>query len=156
MKMFSKINIYILSLFTLFFSVCLNYAQNNNEVEYNENLNIYRIVALRNQNQQIVSVSNAVSVEKPYALYAPSAFSPDGDGINDFFSISGQSLSDFQIEVYNRWGQMVYKSKNISDNWNGKYNGKDLPPGTYVYKIKTISLLTNEKYVKSGTVSLVR
>ena len=107
MKMFSKINIYILSLFTLFFSVCLNYAQNNNEVEYNENLNIYRIVALRNQNQQIVSVSNAVSVEKPYALYAPSAFSPDGDGINDFFSISGQSLSDFQIEVYNRWGQMV-------------------------------------------------
>ena len=74
----------------------------------------------------------------------------------DFFSISGESLSDFQIEVYNRWGQMVYKSKNISDNWNGKYNGKDLPPGTYVYKIKTISLLTNEKYVKSGTVSLVR
>jgi gliding motility-associated-like protein len=103
----------------------LNYAQNNNEVEYNENLNIYRIVALRNQNQQIVSVSNAVSVEKPYSLYAPNAFSPDGDGINDFFSISGQSLSDFQIEVYNRWGQMVYKSKNISDNWNGKYNGKD-------------------------------
>ena len=156
MKMFSKINIYILSSFTLFFSVCLNYAQNNNEVEYNENLNIYRIVALRNQNQQIVSVSNAVSVEKPYALYAPSAFSPDGDGINDFFNISGQSLSDFQIEVYNRWGQMVYKSKNISGNWNGKYNGKDLPPGTYVYKIKTISLLSNEKYVKSGTVSLVR
>tara|TARA_B110000967_G_C18782246_1_gene508893 strand:+ start:503 stop:967 length:465 start_codon:yes stop_codon:yes gene_type:complete len=154
--MFSKINIYTLSTFILFFSVFLNYAQNNNEVEYNENLNIYRIVALRNQNQQIVSVSNAVSVEKPYSLYAPNAFSPDGDGINDFFNISGQSLSDFQIEVYNRWGQMVYKSKNISDNWNGKYNGKDLPPGTYVYKIKTISVLTNDKYVKSGTVSLVR
>jgi hypothetical protein len=51
---------------------------------------------------------------------------------------------------------MVYKSKNISDNWNGKNNGKDLPPGTYVYKIKTKSVLTNDKYVKSGTVSLVR
>ena len=38
----------------------------------------------------------------------------------------------------------------LSD-WNGKYNGKDLPPGTYVYKIKTISLLTNEKYVETET-----
>ena len=154
--MLLKFNIYILTTFLFIISVCFNYAQNNNDIEYNENLNIYRIVALRNQNQQIISVSNAVSVEKPYALYAPNAFSPDGDGINDFFSISGQSLSDFQIEVYNRWGQMVYKSKNISDNWNGKYNGKDLPPGTYVYKVKTTSLLSEEKFVKSGTVSLVR
>ena len=63
-------------------------SQSNNEILYNEYYNIYRVVAVRNLNDQIISTSNAISVEKPYALYAPNAFSPDSDGINDFFKIS--------------------------------------------------------------------
>ena len=113
-------------------------SQSNNEILYNEYYNIYRVVAVRNLNDQIISTSNAISVEKPYALYAPNAFSPDSDGINDFFKISGQGILDFQIEIYNRWGQMVYKSDDLSKGWNGTFKGKNLPTGSYVYKIKTI------------------
>ena len=131
-------------------------SQSNNEILYNEYYNIYRVVAVRNLNDQIISTSNAISVEKPYALYAPNAFSPDSDGINDFFKISGQGILDFQIEIYNRWGQMVYKSDDLSKGWNGTFKGKNLPTGSYVYKIKTIQNGNGEELVKTGTVALVR
>ncbi len=52
----------------------------NTEIAYSQNLDIYRIVAVENQNEQIVSISNTVTVEKPLTLYAPNAFSPDGGG----------------------------------------------------------------------------
>ena len=78
-----------------------NYAQNS--ITYNDQFNSYRVVAFQDTNELVFSTSNAVTVEKPYALYTPTAFSPDGDGINDYFSISGQGLLDAQVEVYNRW-----------------------------------------------------
>ena len=138
------------------FNVALINAQASSFINYDENLNIYRVVALKDQNNSIESVSNAVVVEKPYALYSPNAFSPDGDGINDVFKISGQSMLDFKIEIYNRWGQMVYKSIDLSNGWDGTFKGKNLPTGTYVYKIKTSKYGVEQELVKSGSVALVR
>ena len=131
-------------------------SQSNNEILYNEFYNVYRVVAVRNLNDQTISTSNTVSVEKPYALYAPNAFSPDSDGINDFFKVSGQAIIDFQIEIFSRWGQMVYKSDDLSKGWNGTFKGENLPTGSYVYKIKTIKNGNGEELVKTGTVALVR
>jgi gliding motility-associated-like protein len=148
-------NSLILVIFILSYVSFYN-AQANSDLNYDENLNIYRVVALKNQNNPIESVSNAVSVEKPYALYSPNAFSPDGDGINDLFKISGQGMIDFQIEIFNRWGQMVYKSNDLSNGWDGTFKGKNLPTGTFVYKIKTSKYGVEQKLVKSGTVALVR
>jgi gliding motility-associated-like protein len=145
----------ILLIFILSYAYFYN-AQASGDLNYDENLNIYRVVALKNQNSPIESVSNAVSVEKPYALYSPNAFSPDGDGINDLFKISGQGMNDFQIEIFNRWGQMVYKSIDLSNGWDGTFKGKNLPTGTYVYKIKTSKYGVEQKLLKSGTVALVR
>lgn len=137
-------------------NISISYAQASSDLNYDENLNIYRVVALRNQNNPIESVSNAVVVEKPYALYSPNAFSPDGDGINDFFKISGQGMIDYRIEIFNRWGQMVYKSIDLSNGWDGTFKGKNLPTGTYVYKIKTSKYGVEQELVKSGSVALVR
>jgi len=154
---FSIVNFNKLILLNLIFIyVCFCNAQANSDLNYDENLNIYRVVALRNQNNPIESVSNGVVVEKPYSLYSPNAFSPDGDGVNDFFNISGQKIEDFQIEIFNRWGQMVYKSFDLNDGWDGTFNGKKLPTGTYVYKIKTREFGIDQNLIKSGSVALVR
>ena len=135
---FNLINLHRSILLILILSIVnIIYAQASSDLNYDENLNIYRVVALRSQNNPIESSSNAVVVEKPYALYSPNAFSPDGDGINDFFKISGQAMIDFQIEIFNRWGQMVYKYLDLSNGWAGTFKGKNLPTGTYVYKLKT-------------------
>ncbi len=143
-------------LFSILSSIYICNAQPSSNLNYDENLNIYRVVAIRNQNNPIESVSNGVVVEKPYSLYSPNAFSPDGDGINDFFNISGQKIEDFQIEIFNRWGQMVYKSFDLNDGWDGTFNGKKLPTGTYVYKIKTREFGIDQNLIKSGSVALVR
>ena len=143
-------------LFSILSSIYICNAQPSSNLNYDENLNIYRVVAIRNQNNPIESVSNGVVVEKPYSLYSPNAFSPDGDGINDFFNISGQKIEDFQIEIFNRWGPMVYKSFDLNDGWDGTFNGKKLPTGTYVYKIKTREFGIDQNLIKSGSVALVR
>ena len=140
---------------TLFFASALNsFAQSLGDPIYDDNIDSYRLIAV--SNDSIESISNTISVEKPYALYAPNAFSPDGDGINDYFNVVGQGLSNYIIEIYNRWGQMVFKSTNLDNQWDGKFQQINSPPGTYVYKIKTTDFGTELKLIKSGTVSLVR
>jgi len=130
------------------------YSQIVGDPIYDPNVDSYRVIAV--SNDSLESRSNTISVEKPYALYAPTAFSPDGDGINDYFKIVGQGLTDYIIEIYNRWGQMVFKSTALDNQWDGKFQQKNSPPGTYVYKIKTTDFGTELKLIKSGTVSLVR
>ena len=134
---------------------CFNsYAQLLGDPTYDDNVDSYRLIAL--SNDSIESTSNTISVEKPYALYAPNAFSPDGDGINDYFNVVGQGLTNYIIEIYNRWGQMVFKSTTLDNQWDGKFQEVNSPPGTYVYKIKTNDFGVDLKLIKSGTVSLVR
>ena len=105
---FKKYGIATLSLIFVF-SIKGN-AQSANDPIYDANMNNYRVVAFMNQNDLITSFSNTISLEKPYAIYAPNAFSPDGDGVNDYFQIYGQGFTDYEIEIYNRWGQNIFES----------------------------------------------
>ena len=153
-KFKSIFNRNILSLLLILFTVKL-LAQSPSDTTFDPFYNRYRVVSFKNLNNEIKSVSNTVSIERPYTLYIPNAFSPDGDGINDYFKILGQGINTFEVEIYNRWGQMVFKSNNIEDQWDGKFNDKMSPSGTYVYRVKSKNLI-NEEYLESGTVSLVR
>ena len=130
------------------------YSQTIGDPIYDPNVDSYRIIAI--SNDSLESRSNTISVEKPYALYAPTAFSPDGDGINDYFNVVGQGLTNYTIEIYNRWGQMVFKSNDMSVKWDGNFRNKKAPAGTYVYKVNSIDFGSEIRLIKSGSVSLVR
>jgi len=121
-----------------------------------ENIDIYRIVAFQNYNDHIYSISNTVHVVKPLLLYAPNAFSPDGDGVNDHFSIKGQGGEEYYLEIYNRWGQMVFQSEDMDMAWNGEYRGNQSPIGTYVYQVKAINYGGDKIIVKDGSFALIR
>lgn len=73
------------------------------------------------------------------SIYIPNAFSPDGDGLNDNFNISYNNntfpISHFVLHIFNRWGEEIFQSDDISQGWDGKKNGHDCPGGVYVYKI---------------------
>ena len=91
----------------------------------------------------------------------PSAFSPNGDGVNDNLMIFGSAVVDFEIQIYNRWGEIVYSSTdlNVLNNsgmgWDGKLNGVDQEMGTYVYQISATG--GNDVTVHlQGNVTLVR
>ncbi len=86
-------------------------------------------------------------------IFIPTVFSPDGDGINDIFNIVGLELQDLELIIYSRWGSMVYKRDVNQGGWDGKFEGVDVPSGTYVYFL--IDTL-NDVVEKEGTISLVR
>ena len=88
----------------------------------------------------------------------PNAFSPNGDGNNDRFKPlgSGAFAGDFQMSIWNRWGQEVYRSTDpTSDGWDGKFNGQDAPTGVYAYIISYKNIYGESKIVKDN-VTLTR
>ena len=70
----------------------------------------------------------------PSHFYAPNAFTPDADGINDYFSPKGHNLSDYTLLVYNRWGELIFESNNIDIGWDGTFMGNEAQIDVYVWK----------------------
>jgi gliding motility-associated-like protein len=99
------------------------------------------------------TASDVVKVHVFKGLYVPNAFSPNGDGLNDTWNIPAlRAYPEYEIQVFNRWGQAVYTSKDISKPWNGRLKDKDLPSGVYAYIIRVKNLPSTLK----GWVMLVR
>lgn len=88
-------------------------------------------------------------------IYVPTAFSPNGDGINDFFNIAYISLTDFVVLIFDRWGNKMYQHTDPSFRWDGTLNGNPLPEGVYTIYIKGIDS-QNDNVEYSGTVTLFR
>jgi len=85
---------------------------------------------------------------------AYNTFSPNNDGINDFWEIeANEAFRNCDFTVYNNTGQIVFESHGYNDNWDGKFNGEDLPIGVYFYHIKSPEC-PECKFV--GTISLIR
>ena len=92
------------------------------------------------------------------ALFIPQGFSPNGDGINDLFVIRGMNGLTVSLEVFNRWGHLVYKNDDYHNDWDGRANtgillgsnADGLPDGTYYYMIKTSD---GRKFVRYMTIN---
>lgn len=88
----------------------------------------------------------------------PNAFTPNGDGTNDFFYVVATPGAVFEItqfRVWNRWGQLVYDNENPSEGWDGNHNGNAAPSDVYIYKI-TVLLPNGDELNFDGDVSLIR
>jgi gliding motility-associated-like protein len=70
-----------------------------------------------------------------FYMYIPSAFTPNHDSRNDYFSIKSNGLQHFYLQVFDRWGEFLFSSKDPSFVWNGTYKGEALPGGTYYYTV---------------------
>lgn len=101
-----------------------------------------------------------VNIIRPF--YAPNAFSPNGDGINDLFSLysTGIAVDVDELMVFDRWGDMVYRDTHVPLNnpaagWDGTFRGKPMNPGVYVWVAK-VRYLDDEVVLFSGDVTLVK
>lgn len=94
-------------------------------------------------------------------IFVPGAFSPNGDGKNDLFYAEGSGLKDFNMWVFNRWGQPLFETREfgIAGGWNGSFQGKPAPAGVYVFRL---SYTNNEgtgrkmKISRNGSFYLIR
>ncbi len=99
----------------------------------------------QSQDQVMVKVSPEIKV--------PNTFTPNGDGINDYWDIKGMvAYVNATVDIFNRYGQSVYHSIGYNQAWDGTYNGKALPTGTYYYVINT----KLDDQVLSGPVTIIK
>jgi len=89
-------------------------------------------------------------------LFVPSAFTPNGDGLNDIIRPVGVGIAQLQhFRIFNRWGQLIFSTVDIGKGWDGTYSGVKQPAGTYVYEAIGTDQLGNRIYRK-GTLVLIR
>ncbi|HQU76190.1 MAG TPA: gliding motility-associated C-terminal domain-containing protein [Chitinophagales bacterium] len=91
----------------------------------------------------------------------PNAFSPNNDGVNDFFSLYGAAVTDLDLLIYNRWGELVYEThdigivNNMQAGWDGTFRGEPQEMGAYAYFLKATGGSGNSVVLK-GSVTLIR
>jgi len=114
----------------------------------------YRVIAYKNGEPMISSVSNTIEMRKYFSLYIPNTFTPNGDELNDVFQAVGGGLSSFSMLIFNKWGQLLYETDDIKASWDGSYQGKLVQPDSYVYKISATGTERGQVH-KTGTVTLI-
>lgn len=94
----------------------------------------------------------------PYTLYAPNTFTPDEDEFNRYFDAQAYlGVDEWNMKIYDRWGELIFESNDIDYGWDGTYNGEIMQNGTYLYIIdmKSCEPVNSEKVIK-GHINLIR
>ena len=101
---------------------------------------------------------NTIYITPVYSLYVPNAFTPNNNGKNETFNAMAEGYipDTYEMRIYNRWGEEVFRTKSFDANWDGRRNGVECEGGVYSYMIKIRSAQDyREKYLK-GRITLVR
>jgi gliding motility-associated-like protein len=85
----------------------------------------------------------------------PTIFSPNGDGNNDALCVLGNCISDFELSIYNRWGEKVFETTSLNTCWDGTHRDKPVNTGVFVYKLRAVNS-DGEEFNDSGNITLVR
>ena len=100
------------------------------------------------------TITKVLKVEDEFIMYIPSAFTPNGDGLNDVFQPKGLGIKFFTLSIFDRWGQEIYYNTD-GKGWNGTYKGLEVQDGVYVYRVITIGNKGEKKEFK-GHVTLMK
>ena len=117
----------------------------------------FRLTALGNLTDGAVyqSVSNTTCIDAPDSFFMPNAFTPDGNGLNDFFGpVMAFTPTEFLLIIRDRGGRVLFRTSNYAEQWDGTWRGGKLPPDVYLWflRIRTPSGKLTEK---TGTVALI-
>ncbi len=91
----------------------------------------------------------------PPGVNIPTAFSPNGDGFNDIFSIFGDELLSAEMFIYNRWGTEIFTSEGLGTGWNGEIDGEPAEIGVYVF-YANITFVNGDQELRKGNITLIR
>lgn len=100
-------------------------------------------------------ISKDILINYDPLIYVPNTFTPDGDEYNNTFHAVANNVSEFNMLIFNRWGEIIFESTSIDQQWNGNYNGHQALDDVYVWKIKYADL-NGIEYELVGHVTLLR
>lgn len=96
-----------------------------------------------------------VIVGADFSVFVPNAFTPNGDGLNDYFNTPWFGVKEYHVMLFDRWGMLIYESFDPDFKWYGIFKGNDCQEGVYTYVIEARGWV-GEKVKKAGTVTLLR
>ena len=104
--------------------------------------------------REVTVVVQEISCEEP-EIFIPNAFTPNGDGENDVLYVRGNSITEINLAIYNRWGEVVFESQDQNLGWDGTFKGKEVDPAVYVYHLEA-TCINRQKFLKKGNISVIR
>lgn len=96
-----------------------------------------------------------VCIRPEHRLFAPNAFTPGIDGVNDEFRFKGVGIADIRWLVFDRWGQHIFEGQGMEESWNGIYKGRYVPPGVYTYIARFKTEYSDQEQVMTGYITVV-
>ena len=103
--------------------------------------------------------SKWIEVKNEFNIFIPNTFTPNDDDLNDtfkpVFSPEGVDATKYLLEIYDRWGQLLFSSTRIETGWDGKVKGELVKEGSYVYRIRFADMV-GQVFEKLGSVVLLR
>ncbi|MFI5150470.1 MAG: gliding motility-associated C-terminal domain-containing protein [Bacteroidia bacterium] len=118
---------------------------------------MFTVVCTATENGCTDSSFVIVDVQEHFTVTIPNVFTPNNDGQNDLFLVTGAGITNFSMEIYDRWGLQLYTSDRLNEGWNGRTSGgAELPAGTYYYIIKLKNINSGESKVYQSSLSLLR
>lgn len=100
-------------------------------------------------------VTHSLEVKPDYGIYVPNAFTPNGDGYNDMFYAEGFNIQEFELFIFDRWGNLIYEAEDMNRGWDGRRHGDLVQEDVYVWKVNATDIF-NEKHELYGHVTVVR
>ncbi len=90
-------------------------------------------------------------------IAVPSAFTPNGDGLNDYlYPLNAYKADNLDFKVFNRYGQLVFETRDWTQKWDGRINGTPQPAGTYVWSLQYTDRDSGRRFFQKGTTILIR
>ncbi len=105
------------------------------------------------------TIIRPVTVSTEELIFIPNAFTPDGDEFNQNFRpifTEGYDLFDFNMKIFNRWGQIIFESNDDTIGWDGTFGGKMVQPGVYTWFIEYKTIETDERKTRVGHLNVIR
>lgn len=147
-------------------SIILTTTPGYNQYKWNNSVSSSNNFTVTQPGNYTVSVANQCGIKSTTInvssicdreLFIPTAFTPNGDGLNESFKIlTKQNYQLNSFDIYNRWGEVIFRSIDLSKGWDGNFKGLQQPAGSYTYSISITSLKTGKQSYKKGSVQLIR
>ena len=131
------------------------------DLEYNfpESEGLYPVcLEVTNQYGCSDTYCSVVSVLEDFNVYVPNTFTPDQDGDNDYFFpvFSSEKVSEYELLIFNRWGEIIYRAWNENAIWDGTHKGQMVQQDTYVWLLKYYRTDATGLYTTNGHVNVIR
>ena len=106
-------------------------------------------------NRQVWSHSNVSCAPVVSRLFVGNAFTPNGDNLNDSFHLKGMYIFEYNIQIFSRWGELLFESNDFKNSWDGTYKGEKAQQDVYIYVVNAIGT-DRKRYHLKGNITLLR